>query len=279
MITKNRIIYTPTLNKELFNKKNQIICDWDGVIQNIEFKWSSNFLRSARDAFINDEEFMKYFNVEEFYNKPMNKPLFFNFLIERKEYYLDKLFFKKELVNSTRMFNYFLKLYKSTYVDDKEFYSDIPLNMTMGLMINFAIKDDDVVFCTKIADANKKKEKEETFEIIREKYAGDFLSTKNFVFDYVHDNYEKADHINEKYPNYDFIIDDDPIMLIKLMETKKLEKRVGFVIPVYGYNRYILENKEMIKKFEDKNIELMYLDVLANLRINLNEHLEDYEEK
>ena len=33
----------------------------------------------------------------------------------------------------------------------------------------------------------------------------------------------------------------------------------------------------MIKKFENKNIELMYLDVLENLRIKLDEHIDDYE--
>ena len=33
----------------------------------------------------------------------------------------------------------------------------------------------------------------------------------------------------------------------------------------------------MVKKFENKNIELMYLDVLENLRIKLNEHIDDYE--
>ena len=277
MDIKNRIIHVPTLNKELFNRKNQIICDWDGVIQNIEFKWTSLFLKEAREAFISDEDFIKYFNVEEFYNKPMNKPLFFNFLIERKEYFLDKLLFKEELINSNKMFHYFLKLYKSIYIDDKEFYKDISINTAMGLMINYAIKGDQVVFCTKIADNNKKREKEEIFNFMHRRHAGDFLNIDDFKFDYVHDNYEKADYINEKYPNYDFIIDDDPIILTKLMETKTLEKRVGFVIPVYGYNRYILEDKEMVKKFENKNIELMYLDVLENLRIKLDEYIDDYE--
>jgi hypothetical protein len=224
--------------RELIDRPEVIICDWDGVIQNIDVVWM--YLVEK-----NKEHFEDYFDMEKSYHEETNKPHVFN-ITKRSEYYLNRWLKKEGIDVNQDLDNLFMRL----YLECEDFYElcdFTPLSDGLALLLNqnFCKK---VIFLSHVPEnlyEGQDPRKRKAFEKYLAKYE---LTNEKAELVMIPSHLKKHDWIKENCPDYTCFIDDRYDIIKGVIENTDCKYK-NFLMPVFGYNtKQVQDDKDYIIK-------------------------------
>lgn len=227
---------------EMISRNEIIVCDWDGVIQNIDIVWA--LLISQ-----NNERFSDYFDAEKLFRQSADIP-YIKQIVDRDEYYLNKWMLKEGKELPQDVFNDFLDL----YVNNDKFYEYCPYTpLAEGLAILVNQK-----FCSKVIflshsvssfENGYDKRKDVAFEEYKTKY---LVSSDKMELHMIPETMSKHEWIKQNCPEYTCFIDDRFDIIEGVIDNTDSDLKT-YLMPVYGYNKKCIEgNKEFFQKVNSK---------------------------
>lgn len=236
------MIVNKSLN-ELMNKKEIIVCDYDGVIQSLEARWMENLLEPEIKALFND-----YFDFKKLGSTV--EDMIHN-LFKRETYYIDVWLTKEGLVLPQEL----KRKFSDIYMHDMMFYKKSPfLTMYEGLQsildLNFVEK---IIFLSSTPD-------ERTTDIRKYNMVKNKFHSNKVDLVIIPGYLKKHEWIIENCPNYTTFIDDRADIVKGVIENTNIQGKT-FILPEYGYNRCIKEDKELLLKVEQaESVISMYVN-------------------
>lgn len=231
-------------SRQIIEREEIVICDWDNVIQNIDIPW---LVRVYQDR----EIFKDYFDEEKM---NVTKKDYLLDVLGRKEYYLNDWLLKDpEKKLPSELFDKFM----SYYIDDEDFYNKCAftnLSEVVALM-------SEQKFCKKIVFLSHApsqmngvdKRKEKIFEKYKEINGIEHDKMELVVID---SSIKKHDWVKQHYPNFTTAIDDRMDIIRGYINNTGICRGI-FILPRLGYNAPLdrfIEDDDKILDFARSNV-------------------------
>lgn len=235
------MLYTNKEVKDLINRDETIICDWDNVIQNIDVPWLVS-------AYENKDMFKNYFDYEDRLNVKQKDYLFK--VLGREEYYLDKWLKKEDVELTKEIREKFLDL----YISDKDFYKKCKFTQFAEVLSVMAEQK----FCREIMFLSHSpspmggidKRKEEIFMHYKKEYRLDKNSKVNLTI--IDSSINKHDWVKKNMPEYTTAVDDRFDIINGYIQNTDPSKKI-YLLPRLGYNspidKFVTSPEERLKHF------------------------------
>lgn len=243
------------ISGDMFNKNVMrdeiIVCDWDGVIQDIDFYWMKKLTQER-------EKYEPYFD----FSKLMNEEGQYDFATawDREIYYMNKWLQKSDVKKVPKeITDDFVKM----YIDDMSFYMYCPFLVMADSLLNIS----DQKFIKHIyflSSAPSGYDVDPRKMIMMNKFFGKNNSKVSLVI--INGNTPKSEYINKHLSNYTVFIDDrSDVIRDVIANTDSNNKQ--FIMPLTGYNKELIADQEYIKECDTKNILISsYLNQVLNDR-------------
>ena len=227
-------------NEELVMRKEVIITDWDGILQEIEFRWVSAF-RDLYDSVYSD--FFSYEHLEDLTVKSV---------FERPEYFLTKWLGKPERLplNETEY-----ALFEYPYTEDTFFYHKCPMLIMFDALVKMAQED----FCESITILTQTQF--EGGDPRKEFIFNNFIKPLSDKFRLIQIPLEKPkwEYIKENDMYFTVFIDDRGDIIRDVAEKVSMRNK-QFIMPNVGYNYFLRSDYDFIAKLQMHNSNLTVYD-------------------
>lgn len=230
---------------DITSKKDAVIvCDWDGVMQASDIRWCENIAT-------NREVFEEYFDIDKL---NYGTPEFFESVIKRDEYYMEKWLNKTGEELPQEIMDLFLNCYlldEELYLYSHEYkFSKQLLGMIMSEYVS------KVYFLSHSIDPEGDDRKKTMCDIMFQ----NVIDKVEFVS--LPTNISKGDWIKENAPTLEMFIDDRTDIIEDVFDKcDNGEKGIDYLFPVYGYNtpsesfiQKIGKTKSTLHSYENKII-------------------------
>lgn len=226
--------------REILNRKEVIICDWDNVIQNIDIPWLVGVYQK-RDLF------KDYFDEDKM--DVTQKDYLFK-VLGRKDYYLDQWLLKdKEKPLPPHLKEEFMNI----YLKDEDFYNKCrftELSNTLAALVEQSFCKELIFLSHAPKEMNGvDKRKEEIFKLYCEQQNLEENTKVRLVI--IDEGTKKHDWVKENCPHFTTAIDDRIDIIKGYISETNISKGI-FILPRLGYNAPIddhMNNQEKIKYF------------------------------
>lgn len=240
--------------KNLVERPEIIVSDWDGVVQNIDTVWALLVNK-------NRELFKDYFDASKFYNK-CNKESYVEMLVNRDTYYINRWMMKDGVEPNKELDNLFMRL----YTESEDFYEHCPFTpLAEGLAMlcnqNFCQK---IIFLSHVPkDLNNghDERKVKAFNSFIERFN---ISNDKVELVMIPSDMKKSTWIAENVPNYTCFIDDRHDIIEDVIDNTD-SKFITVFMPAFGYSMYpLVGNTEFMDKVRENKIKFHYIQKVYN---------------
>ena len=233
-------------NTDMVMRKEIIITDWDGVLQQIDKAWCYALLLARKDL----EPYFDYSKLENYGYKDFILDLF-----NRKEYYLNKWLLRPEYNELPgELYRYFMGL----YANNDHFYEGCDFLSMMdgiaGMSKQNFVKE--IIILTQVPYSNGRDLRKE--KIFEEKIKP--IAPDKFKLVQLKNNESKADWIKENKPDFTVFIDDRAEIIMEVVQKCEIFEKI-FYMPMYGYNEFLIENEEFIKAVDRRGAQFSVFPV------------------
>lgn len=227
-------------NEEFVMRKEVVITDWDGVLQEIEYQW----MRPFRDLY--DQIYSEFFSDEHL------KEITHEDIFSRPEYYLEKWLAKPGVTLTPDQ----KTLFEYVYMTDTYFYHRCHMLGMFDALVKMAKEN----FCTEIiiltqtqfgweGDPRKTHIFEEVIKPLSNKFRLVQIPTDK----------PKWEYIKENDINFTIFIDDRGDIIRDVAEKVSMKNKV-FMMPKMGYNYDLRTDSEFIARLSMFNSSLNVYD-------------------
>jgi len=217
-----------------------IVCDWDGVIQLIDYKWGQKIY--------NEREYFKdFFDID----KLITDGQYDKEKIRNREIYDIKTWLAKPNVELTKEA---YDKYMNLYLGDNDYYKDLPF-LIMAKSLKELSEQKFVKKIVFLSHAPINVETDHRKLPIAEKIFNVGKKGSKFELAVIHGNMLKSEFINKYYPNYTAFIDDRSDIIREVIKNTDSESK-SFILPFFYYNKELGLDREYIIKCQRKGITI-----------------------
>ena len=228
-------------NEDMVMRREIIVTDWDGVLQMIDKAWCY-MIKTQREKL---EPWLDFSKLESYDTNPKQ---FLVDLFNRDEYYLNKWLRKEELKDKELprgVFEFIMGLY--SYHDG--FYEGCDWLSMMDAIAGMAQQSfvQEIIILTHVPYSNGRDlRKEKLFE---EKIKP--IAPNKFKLVQLHTSESKAEWIKNNCPDFTVFIDDRADIIQEVVKLNSVYEKI-FIMPIYGYNTYLIEDEEFIQELDKR---------------------------
>ena len=217
------------------NRKEIIVSDWDGVIQDIDFYWMTKLIR----------EYDKYAPYFDFTKIQKDGVWATEKVWDRDTYYMNTWLAKEGVEIPTEIVEDFVKM----YIDDDSFYFHCPF-MIMAETIRNIVAEPFIEHVYFLSSAPKNYAIDPRKSIMLEKFFG---KSKKISLEILHGNTPKSTWINEHVPEYTLFIDDRSDIVRDVIDHTNSDNK-QYILPCYRHNTELGNDLAYIKACSDRGI-------------------------
>ena len=223
-------MFKTSSNSDIVMRKEVIITDWDGVLQMIDKAWC--YLIKTQKEIL--EPWFNYELLESYGTKD-----FITSLFNRKEYYLNDWLLRDDVEDIPReVFRFFMGL----YTECDFFYDGCDWLAMMEVLSGMSRQNcvSEIIILTHVPYKNKRDyRKEKLFRELIQPVSSKFKLVQ------LHTSESKADWIKNNKPNFTIFIDDRADIIKEVTNKNKIKDKMIYM-PIYGYNKHLLDDEDYI---------------------------------